>query len=360
MILTAALLTVQARAVRAQEHFTLAGADAAVYNIAGNVRVVSGSGNAVTVDVTRAGADAAKLRVASDVIDGVNTLRVIYPADDVVYPRLERGSESTFSVRPDGTFGGDGRRVRVTSRSRAHGGALEAYADIVVRVPAGMRATTHLGVGDAQVTDVVGNVALSNASGRITARGVRGETRLSTASGSVEANDMEGMTEIKTASGSVRVDGVRGSGLRVDVASGEVTAENVQADNVELQTASGGVRVHTLTATNLRLETASGEIKALDVSAPQAVMHTASGSIDAELHGVVRNLSVNSASGSVELRLPSSLDAQIDVESASGSIDLDFPVHITHQERSRLHGVIGNGSGRIVIGTSSGSVTLRQ
>ena len=358
-LFTAALLA-SAQPGSAQERFTLQGHDVALYNLAGTLRVVAGSGNAVEVEITRAGRDASQLRIANDAIDGVPTLRVIYPGDEVVYTGLRNRSESDFEVQDDGTFGRSsrGRRVRVVSPARAHGDGTEAHADVVLHVPAGVRLNAHWGTGNADVTAVNGDVSVSNATGEITAHGTRGQLKLGTASGSIDASDVDGMTSLETASGSVHVANARGEGVRVNVASGRVTAESLHADQIDLETASGEVRVRGVEAKQLRVNAASGSIHAYDVVAPEARMHTASGSIEADLHGDVRTLLLDSSSGSVHLRLPESTNAQFDVSTSSGSIDVDLPIQVREQRRGHMRGTIGNGAGRISINTASGSVTL--
>ncbi len=60
------------------------------------------------------------------------------------------------------------------------------------------------------------------------------------------------------------------------------------------------------------------------------------------------------------VRLPAELGAEVDIETGSGGIDMDFPIMVTRQSRDELRGRIGDGQGRIVIDTGSGSVRVRQ
>ena len=118
------------------EQRTIRGADVAIYNLVGSIRAEAGTGDAVTADVRRGGADAAKLRIETGPVRGRETLRVIYPSDRIRY-RDEEMYGITLYVREDGTFsdgdfrGFQGERVRISGRS----GDLEAFADVVVRVP---------------------------------------------------------------------------------------------------------------------------------------------------------------------------------------------------------------------------------
>jgi hypothetical protein len=91
----------------------------AVYNLAGRVEVVRGSGSDVVVRIARGGADASELRLATGDVGGRSTLRVIYPSDEIVYPAMGRGSNNSQSVRADGTFG-DGGNSRRADRVQLH------------------------------------------------------------------------------------------------------------------------------------------------------------------------------------------------------------------------------------------------
>ena len=90
----------------AQEVQRLSGTEVSVYNLAGTTRVVRGSGSDVVVRLTRGGSDASRLSVQTGMVGGRQTLRVIYPGDQVVYPEMGRGSRTNVRVRGDGTFWG--------------------------------------------------------------------------------------------------------------------------------------------------------------------------------------------------------------------------------------------------------------
>ena len=104
--------------------YVLKGDSVAVYNLVGELRVEPGSGSDVAVQVTRGGADAARLDVQSGPLRGRETLRIIYPEDVISLPDWGRGWNTTLRVRDDGTFGDggswrrDGREVRITGRGR--------------------------------------------------------------------------------------------------------------------------------------------------------------------------------------------------------------------------------------------------
>lgn len=89
------LLTAQAGG--APERVTLTGTEVAIYNLVGSVKLVRGGGRDVVVAVTRAGSDAAQLRVAHGAIGGGRqSLRVIYPSNRITFDELSTRSRTTL------------------------------------------------------------------------------------------------------------------------------------------------------------------------------------------------------------------------------------------------------------------------
>ncbi len=335
---TVLALAAGAAAAGAQETHRLSGRDVAVYNLAGRARVVAGSGSDVVVRITRGGADAARIEIETGAVRGRETLRVIYPDDQIVYPGMGRRSNNSTRVRADGTFGGEGPRGdRVDIRGSGRG--MEAWADLVIEVPSGRDFALHLAVGE------------------VTAEGVSGDLTIDTGSGSVDARDVRGSLSVDTGSGSVDVRGVEGP-LVVDTGSGSVTATDVSGGEIDIDTGSGGVRASGLTADRLRVDTGSGSIELDEVSAPRIVLDTGSGSVELMLLVDVEVLDVDTGSGSVTIHAPEDLGAEVDIQTGSGGIDLDFPVRVRSMRRDEVSGTLGDGRGRIRIDTGSGGVRL--
>jgi hypothetical protein len=339
MVWLAAALTALPPGAQAQEVERISGRSVAVYNLAGRVEVVRGSGPDIVVRIDRGGRDADELIVETGEIRGRETLRVVYPADEIVYPEMGRGSNTSLSVRDDGTFsdGYDGRGDRVRIRGRGDG--LEAWADLVIEVPAGREVDVNLAVGE------------------VAAEGVESDLSIDTGSGAVTALDILGSLEVDTGSGSVVVRGVEGD-LYVDTGSGRVEASEVRGREIEIDTGSGSVRGHDLSADVIGVDTGSGGIELETVSATDVVLDTGSGSIDIELLTDIDRLDADTGSGSITVRAPAGLGATVDIETGSGGIDLDFPIEVRTIRRDEVRGTIGDGRGEINIDTGSGSVRL--
>ena len=322
------------------EAFELFGGDVAVYNLAGEARIVQGSGSAVVVRITRGGADARELEVEVGEIDGRETLRVIYPSQRVIYSALRRASNSTIWVRSDGTFydgRGGGDRVEI----RGSGRGLEAHADLEIEVPAGREFALYLAAGS---TDV---------------RGVVGDLLIDTGAGSVVAENLQGSLRIDTGSGRVSVRGVAVD-VSVDTGSGGVDIEDVRGREISVETGSGSVEGAGLSAPSLRVDTGSGRIDLERVDSDEIRLDTGSGSVRLQLVSDVADLDIDTGSGSVTVWLPEVVGAQVDIETGNGGIDLDFPVRVRRVSRDHLEGSLGDGQGQIRIETGSGGVRLAR
>jgi len=97
------------QAVSAQaEQRNLRGGHVSIYNLAGHLRAMPGTGDAVMVEITRRGADRDKLRIETGTVRDRETLRIVYPSDRIVYPALRTRTRVTMRVREDGTFSDEG------------------------------------------------------------------------------------------------------------------------------------------------------------------------------------------------------------------------------------------------------------
>lgn len=319
------LLSLVPVTVAAQRQVSLTGESVAVYNLAGEITVVAGSGSAVRVDVTPGGADGAKLVVKEASVRGRNALIVQYPGDRVVYHAAGWSGSSQIYVQADGSFGDYGRddrkRDRREVRIASSGQGLEAHANLRITVPEGRSVGVFLGVG------------------RITATNIKGSLRLDTSNGDVEATSIAGDLDIDTGSGDVRVTGANGNQIRIDTGSGSVEATG-------------------LTAADLSVDTGSGSVTLGKVTAGRVSIDTGSGSVELDLMGAPKGLDIDTGSGNVTVRVPASAGAQLAIETGSGNIETDFPVSVRRTGDDELTGTIGDGAGTYTIETGSGNVRL--
>lgn len=328
---------------RSQERVTLTGDRVVLFDLAGDVSVVAGTGNSVVVEITRGGDDAGRLRVESGPFHSAQGLRIIFPGNRIIYPRERGGSyNSEMWVREDGSFGGgdhggDGRRVQIRSR----GDGLEAWADLRVMVPPGKRVSVNLGVGRIEASNVNGDLDLDTSSGNVSAERIRGSLNVDTGSGDVTVTMVDGDLSIDTGSGNVRFTGATSDNVNIDTGSGDVTGTTVRSTDLSVDTGSGNIVLGAVTAPSVRLETGSGDV-------------------EVDLLSDTDDINVETGSGNVTIGVPADFGSAIDVETSSGDVSTEMTITVTRRSEDRLIGRIGDGQGRLHVETGSGDVTLRE
>jgi lia operon protein LiaG len=336
---TLALLALSTTAVAAAEaqdteRRSLRGQSVEVQNLVGEISVEPGRGSEVVVEIRRGGSDRSSLRVQTSTSGGTELLRIEYPDERIIYPRLGNRSRSNFSF--EGGDGWRGRRYDV----RSSGSGTEAWADLRILVPAGRTLRVRLGVGEVNVRNVEGDLHVSTSSGKITSTDTRGRLRLSTGSGSIEARNANGDTELNTGSGTINAGRIRGGAVTMRSGSGSVTASGVESPRFTAGTGSGSMRL-------------SG------VSSERVSASTGSGGVNLELVSRFDDLRVSTGSGSVTLAVPEFTGARLELRTGSGGISTDLPVTISGTtQRNHVRGTIGDGSANIRVTTGSGGVRL--
>ena len=332
-------------AAQASQRYTIAGDNVAIWNLAGEVRVEAGPAGGVVVEVTRGGSDAAKLEIQTGPIGERQTLRVVYPDDDIIYSPLGYHSNTDLEVRNDGTFNEGDRHVFGRGhRVRIHGGGsgTEAYADLRILVPAGRRIAVYLAVGKMTATNVNGDVRLDVSSSNVTVSGMRGSLTVDAGSGDVRVTDATGDLNLDTGSGNVTVSRVHGTDLLIDTGSGDVTLDHAEVKS-------------------LKLETGSGNADATAVRADDLVINTGSGDVSLELVAGGGSIDIDTGSGQVNVSLPSDYGAAVLLDTGSGEIDLGgIPVTVNKLQEDHVEGRIGDGRARLHVETGSGDVRLRK
>jgi lia operon protein LiaG len=337
--------TVSPLSAQSPERFTVTGNRVAIYNLVGAITVGPGTGSDVTVEVTRKGADGSQLRIETGPIGGSETLRIIFPGDEIIYGNQDWNGRTEMYVRDDGTFGGGwdrrdrerGRRVNLRSR----GDGLEAYADLRVMIPAGKEVGVFIGLGQLDASNVNGTIRLDASSGNITAERMRGSLLVDTGSGNVDVSNVEG------------------SELNIDTGSGDVRVTGAMSTDVNIDTGSGNVTGTTITATDLSVDTGSGNIELRSVKATSLNMDTGSGDVDVALLSDTDDIMVDTGSGNVTISVPAGFGSAVNLSTSSGDVETDIDIQVSRRGRQHLVGRIGDGQGRMTVETGSGNVTIR-
>lgn len=149
---------------------------------------------------------------------------------------------------------------------------------------------------------------------------------------------------------------------KISTASGNLKAENITG-NVDMNTASGEVTLSGVSG-EIRASSASGTVKVRD-AAGSVNASSASGDVEVELTRVDGDGDMNfsTASGNVHVRLPSGIDATVEMSTVSGDLETNFPIEVDKKKYGpgkRAHGQLGGGSRLLKISSASGDVSLKS
>ena len=276
---------------RQAERRTLSGDRVAIYNLAGKVRVQAGQRIAGRRrrHARRARRRAAQARDRRRARLGIASRDLSRPIASsirrwAIASRTQMQRQQRRHVRR--------RRQRsriASSRDRVEirdsGSGLDAHADLVVSVPRGQRIAIHWGVGEANVSNVDGDLLVSVASATVTAEHTRGRLNLDTGSGSVSLTDAQGDVTLDT-----------GSGARHRVRRDRRVAEHGHG--------SGSIRASDIDVKTLKADVGSGGMRLARVKAPRIDVDAGSGGIDLDILSAIDDLRIDAGSGPVTLRLP--------------------------------------------------------
>lgn len=162
--------------------------------------------------------------------------------------------------------------------------------------------------GDGSVTSQAfsGNLRISTGDGSITAHGLKGEVRLHSGDGHIDGDDFDGALHADSGDGHIRVRG-RFDKLTIESGDGSVNAEAASGSKIQ------------------------------------------------------DGWSLRSGDGSVTVRLPDGLNADLDAHTGDGSITLDFPVTVSGSlSRTTIRGKIGSGGPPLMVRTGDGSIHIEK
>ncbi|MFL6278215.1 MAG: DUF4097 family beta strand repeat-containing protein [Blastocatellia bacterium] len=138
----------------------------------------------------------------------------------------------------------------------------------------------------------------------------------------------------------------------------------VKYDFDHISSVSGNVKVSQVSG-RVHATSVSGEVKVEGVSG-SVTAKSVSGDVEVEINrldGASEDMKFSSVSGNVNVRMPSEIDADVDMSSLSGGIHTDFPIEVTKERfgpRTSARGKLGNGSRRLQLSSVSGSLSLRR
>lgn len=194
--------------------------------------------------------------------------------------------------------------------------------DMELRVPREADLDLHTGDGHVDVQGVHGTLLLRSGDGHLNLSGLEGTLRANTGDGNIDLRDVRGDLDLHTGDGRITVSGVDGS-LRAETGDGRMHVKG-RFDLLDIRTGDGGI-----------------DAEALDGS---------------KLAG---NWRLSTGDGDLSLRVPASLDADVELHTNDGNIDLNVPVTVLGRAGKReIHGRLGGGGKLLSMKTGDGSIRL--
>ncbi|MBN1124268.1 MAG: DUF4097 family beta strand repeat protein [Sedimentisphaerales bacterium] len=143
-----------------------------------------------------------------------------------------------------------------------------------------------------------------------------------TSNGAITAGSLAGQVKARTSNGRINMEQVAGP-IDVHTSNGKITCRDVM-NNIRAKTSNGGVEVLC----------AAGASEAPDIS-------------------------IETSNGSITFTAPPNFSARVSARTSNGSVKTDLPILVQGEfKKNRLEGTIGEGTGRLTLRTSNGSIRI--
>lgn len=175
-----------------------------------------------------------------------------------------------------------------------------------IRVPHDVDVDARTGDGNIEATNLMGKLQFDSGDGNVNANNIHGEIRMHTGDGRIEGTGFDGSLDANTGDGSMRVEG--------------------RFDSLELKTGDG--------------------------------------SIDAKVGNgskVANSWNVHSGDGSITLRLPGDLNANLEAHTGDGNVNMDYPIMMSGTlSHGSVHGRLNAGGGTFSVSSGDGSIHIEK
>jgi hypothetical protein len=150
--------------------------------------------------------------------------------------------------------------------------------------------------------------------------------------------------------------------LILETDEGEITVRQIEG-NVEVNSDEGDIDLDDISRGDVTAETDEGDIIALRLTAKGGSLNSDEGDIEVDAARFDEGTwHITTDEGDVELFLPASANAEIELETTDGRIRSDFKLNriSDDEDGERLTGRLGDGRARLEIYTDEGDISLRR
>ena len=223
-----------------------------------------------------------------------------------------------------------GNRVEVETRYLGTDGDAVSV-DYEIRVPRDLQVSIEVVAGDVRVEQVDRQVEIEVVSGTVTATGIAQLRDVEVVSGDVTLTDVgsEDALSVQVISGQLVLDGVQAPRVEASSVEGDITLRRIEADRVEVETVSGAI------------------------------------TFDGDLRPTGR-YELQSHSGRIRLLVPDGAGFEFEAESFSGALDSALAIAVAgggtatsfDLRTGDFEGTVGGGGARVEAMTFSGDIQI--
>ncbi|MDD1677491.1 MAG: DUF4097 domain-containing protein [Methanomicrobiales archaeon] len=142
----------------------------------------------------------------------------------------------------------------------------------------------------------------------------------------------------------------------VSSSNGEVSIRDVTGD-VDAGSANGAITLVNI-AGYVRVTGSNGAIDVRNVTGIRGIT-TSNGAVVAELRNIRSDIAISTANGEIRLAVATDLNATLIATTANGAVTAEgIPMNTTIRERTRIEGVLGDGSYRVTVSTQNGNIAI--
>jgi len=201
---------------------------------------------------------------------------------------------------------------------------VQSRTDVQLTVPRAMNLVIQGTFLSADVSGLLGEVAIETTHGNVQIIGGRGYVSARSVQGSVTCRDAEGRLELGSTNGHVEASRVSGT-LKVESVNGGIELRDVRSGSVEASTVNGGITYGGTLERNGRYQ-------------------------------------LSTHNGDVAVEVPAGTDATISASTFGGAFESDFPVVLREAGGGgrQITITLGDGGARLDLSSFNGSIHLRR
>jgi len=209
-----------------------------------------------------------------------------------------------------------------------------------ITAPADTDVAADVSDGPLEVSGFEGTAKLRAGDGDITADHLSGRIEISGSDGKIQANALSGDLDLTSADGGIVAEDCSGS-MRLHSSDGNARLVRFKG-NVDARTADGKLWVDGILK-SIAAKTSDGSMEIR--VAPDSVMES--------------DWTLKSSDGDVDLHLPNSFSAEVEMATSDGHINTQVPIAMTGSlSRSHITGKLNNGGHLLQIHTADGDISI--